>query len=320
MSRKGGRHVTGEYGCTFIPSLVMNKDKRDTRMVTKFFYTRSEYEKENALLTKVRFADPAQLIMKTTLPTDVDTKKINIDRIFEPRRSDRPGEFEENGANCKNVPQNPIEAKQYFKNMFFIQYPYSGISLNELLTTSPITVETSNNIIIGLGNLLKQLKRINMRGFFHKDIHPGNITYSEVDKTCYLIDFGMFEKIDSIDRTTCFYDLLQFLAAVADVATAIETNQRQKKPPKISADKMRVLNLFNTVTYGQLRDIITSIVGSEPSADDSMVCSDKYNEIILQFDKFVNDYTKLQGGYTLKRSHKLLRKTLRRRKMRGNMH
>lgn len=319
MPKKGGRHVSGESGCTFIPSLSLKDGKRDNRVVTKFFYDEKEYIKESEILLKVRAADIRQTITKNQVPSDIDSS-LDINKIFLERSSAPSGEFENNGANCKNVPEDKSKALEYFNGMKYLQYPYSGIDLNVLIE-SGITFETSKNIIVGLSVLLKGLRDINRRGYFHNDIHTGNITYLDTEKKCYLIDFGMFEKLTDIRTDNCLVDLKQFITAVKLFVFYIVLSQEQKKVKTIPPTNLQILKLFPETSFKLMRENVDELTRIDPPSADIGSCNSAYDKVIVEFDKFVTNYTKLYGGkHSTKKQQIKNNTTLRRRKVGRNVH
>lgn len=319
MPQKGGIHVSGASGCAFIPSLVVTDGRRDRRIITKFFYNDAEYKKESDILLKVRIADPQERIMKTQLPDDIKAAKIDISKIFLPADKVPANEFERNGILCKNVPQDLESAKKYFNDMPYLQYVYAGTDLSRLLTAQPVTFEMSKRVLIGLSNFLKELKRINSRGYFHKDIHSGNITYSETDGRCYLIDFGMFEKNDKISTSNCLNDLILFIPTVNHVIDLMKSNQSREAIHAFPKTNFDVLELFSRAIYPSLREMTNTVIRTDPPSSDPTICQTAYDKIITQFDAFVANYTKKYGGKTKKKNQKK-HKTLRRRKVGGNVH
>ena len=173
---KGGMAVQGEQGCVTIPSLVIDAKKtRNFNYVTKLFFTDQFFEDEKAnndfILKEI---DPRQ----SFTVVKYDMNPINVAAISESELQKCPSLTGKNLTNLK-----------------FLNYKYAGKSLAEFVKENTVFDKTtSKDLITALANLSVKVYAMNTAGFFHKDLHEGNVMYDAKDKHAYVIDFGFASK------------------------------------------------------------------------------------------------------------------------------
>lgn len=154
---------SGLEGCVIIPSL---KNDNNSGYVTKLFYTKSSKDKEiQALeLFKSSHLDDSQEYTITeydetpiTIPTDISKK-------------------------CNGKVSN-----------LFVNYRYGGVPIQSI-QDNPVNVVILKSVINSLIPISKFIQSINSRGYYHNDLHSGNIVYNDTTKKSYIIDFGTFVK------------------------------------------------------------------------------------------------------------------------------
>lgn len=168
----GGMAIQGEEGCVTIPSLVIDaKQTRNQNYVTKLFFNEDYYLKEktnnNFILKEI---DPRQ----TFTIVAYDENPINIKAI--------------STAELQKCPS--LQGKD-LNSLKFLNYKYAGISLSSIIeNNTKFDKNSSKDLIAAIANLTVKIYGMNSIGYFHRDLHEGNIMYNEKEKHAYIIDFG----------------------------------------------------------------------------------------------------------------------------------
>ena len=155
----------GSYGCVYTPPKSCGKGrKRD--MIGKIFENKQQYEEEKIIMKIVQKIDPQN---KYTL------KMID---------------------NCQ-VDNTDIKSCKHYKNgvskYYQIVYKYGGIDLESYIKEGNYKVK---DVLPGIIGLLKLLKKMENKGYVHRDIRESNILVD--DGKLYLIDFGLMISYDKI--------------------------------------------------------------------------------------------------------------------------
>ena len=313
MPKKGGKHITGAFGCTLIPSLIIKDGKRDTEFVTKFFYTEEEYVREKASneLAKQNVDPDGSFLNCIYNEAAIDRSRLTLTKD----EATRLGEDFENNVEYCRINTNLGRGKD-FNSLRYLNYKYLGNSL-ESIESNVIRFSQSKQILNALGVLLTKIVSMNRNNFYHNDIHLGNITYKEKDSKCYLIDLGKFQRgpNDTTGRLGIFKDIFDFTRALKRMSNHIISQQRSDIP-QFNKD---ILNQF--IKSGGNADILEDII----SSSQSKILKDQLSDlglIQLTILKMISSYEKIEGGFNRKTKKQSSKKrvTLRRRKVGRNVH
>ena len=109
---------------------------------------------------------------------------------------------------------------------------------------------------------MPKIREMNSKGYYHNDLHIGNITYLPTEKRAYLIDFGDFGKL--IENKPS--DLLGVLMAIQKLANAIQHKESIPQPMKDSASKFvgsvgNIVSQFDNTEYNkEMEDLIMKTI------------------------------------------------------------
>ena len=287
---KGGASIQGAQGCVVIPSLLVSPDgTRDITKVTKIFFLDRDFQDEkiqnDAIITTI---DPGGSFTSASYTEDpIDLTKMT----------------KEETSACYGLKGKDIT------KLKFLNYKHLGVSINELMQ-KPISVTDSKKILIALSALLPKIIEMNKNGFFHNDVHIGNILYNARDEHAYLIDFGLMTSSPGTppkipvadgrpDLSKELTDIIGFLYVVRQLLKYI-SDQKASGFPEAQSDFLSRNSRFTS-------PLIASMLSGEQDLNASRISA-------LQFViRIANTYESIKGGRR--------RKTLRRpRQLHTNMH
>jgi len=272
--RRGGEAISGAEGCVTIPSLVVEHgtQTRNTSYVTKLFYDEKSYVDEKT---------HNELVLKSIDPKGAftsakyDENPIDLKRIT-------PAEIKD----CSNLVGKDLTTLKY------INYRYLGKSLQDIIDKSiSFNNISSRDIIRALANLSVKIEAMNNSGFYHNDVHGGNIMYDQKVEYAYLIDFGHLGTSNNK-----LIDLQGILSATRSIAVHLASQSN------ISIKLKGILKLF-------INDVAPVLSKTQEATDNNL--KEAQFLIMKTLSDFSNVYTQAEVGGR--------RKTLR-KKINRNMH
>lgn len=286
----------GAQGCVFVPSLIVQglTKEKDRRYVTKIFVDEQSYTYEKTLNAFVK-------------QIDSDSKFTNVKMNESP--IDLTKVTDEDIRNCGNI----IVTREALATKKYINYEYLGQSINTILTQqTPIDLEKAQNLLTGFELVANKLYLMNTgslgKVIFHNDIHPGNIMFSPTRKQVYLIDFGLATVDIPKKGKDTLYDLISLLKVIEKVL-----NYLIIKVPNPTAKRTEAIQKF--------QKFINDNYLGKTSPPKGFVPTYTAKDIIEQISFLNRGFSEL-GGKRRKtyRKQQLKHKTLRRSKMRRNVH
>lgn len=271
--RRGGEAISGAEGCVTIPSLVIERGSqtRNTSYVTKLFYDEKSYIDEKTHNDMVlKNIDPRG----TFTSAKYDESPIDLSRITLDESKD-----------CPNLVGKDLKTLKY------VNYRYLGRSLQDIIDKSiAFNNITSRDIIRALANLALKIEVMNGNGFYHNDVHGGNIMYDQKVEYAYLIDFGHLGT-----SANKLIDLQGILSATRSIAVHLASQS------KISPRLKSILKLF-------INDVAPVLAKTQESTGEQI--KESQFLIMKTLTDFSNVYTQTEVGGR--------RKTLRRSRNKSN--
>lgn len=250
---RGGKVFVGQQGCVTAPSLVYNclTRSRNGMRVTKIFFKEEDYIKEKQENDKIlQEVDPqGEFTSAKYDESPIDLTKLQQDEIAE-CGEDRP-----------------------YSTLKHLNYKYLGNSLDTIIPEANFDKDSSKLIIQALANLAPKIKEMNSKGFYHNDLHFGNVTYLPSEKRSYLIDFGHSGNL----RHPKPNDLVGLIGIMHMLANRINDNESIPQPMKDSASNFSKLSKNVTLQF-----------------DNSPTYTKEIEDLIMKtITDFANEYTNL---------------------------
>jgi serine/threonine protein kinase len=247
----GGMSIQGAQGCVTIPSLVVDRgtQTRNANYITKLFFTEIDFNEEKSHNDKVLASvDPTGQFTSAAY----DTKPIDIKRI-------RPEETEE----CPSLKGLDLSKLKYM-NMKFL-----GRSMQSIID-KVVQYKTSDvrNLMNALAKLAQHVYDMNVKDFYHNDIHPGNVMYDKNLKKAYLIDFGFLGE----PKRTKLIDLQGLVSMTRVLLTQIVNSKTDLTPS---------LKELITQFIKRSGNVLSSTAGFESEEDAQKVLT----KLLLDFAK-----------------------------------
>jgi serine/threonine protein kinase len=265
---RGGEAISGAEGCVTIPSLVVERGSqtRNVSYVTKLFYDEKSYNDEKSHNDMVlKNVDPNG----TFTSAKYDESPIDLSKITPAESND-----------CPNLVGKDLKILKY------VNYKYLGRSIQDIIDKSiSFNNVSSRDIIRALANLSVKIESMNNAGFYHNDVHGGNIMYDQKVEYAYLIDFGHLGT-----SKNKLIDLQGILSATRSIAVHLASQS------KVSIKLKSILKLF-------INDVAPVLAKTQEATDDKL--KEAQYLIMKTLSDFSNVYTQAEVGGR--------RKTLRRR-------
>lgn len=242
---RGGKAFTGQQGCVTVPSLVYNclTRSRNGMRVTKLFFKEEDYVKEKQ-------------------ENDIILQEVDPEGEFTSVK------YDESPIDLTRLQQDEIATCGSGKNLDYsklkhLNYKYLGDSFETILNENKFDKDSSKDMIQALANLAPKIQEMNLKGFYHNDLHFGNITYLPSEKRAYLIDFGFFGKQADTKPT----DLIGFIEIMFMLVNTINNNTSIPQPMRTSASNFltaarKVITQFKeSPTYNkEIEDLIVKTI------------------------------------------------------------
>jgi tRNA A-37 threonylcarbamoyl transferase component Bud32 len=319
-NKKGGKNISGSYGCALIPSLIIKNGKRDPKYVTKIFYNPEEYIKEKQKADLVKKIDGRGLFTVA----NYNESPVDFSRVLlsEEQTKELNEPYENNLENCGTGTLINYIKNNKLSELKYLNYPYAGISFTEYINDqSKINKDKLDEMIIAIYILFVNIIFMNDNNYYHYDISNSNITYNELESKCYLIDYGYF-KYDVNPKEPLRNDIFRYLTKVSMFFESITDRfSSGSAGNNIPDDKKLLIKNMNTSLDMLLEEISRTIEYGNLNIEEIK----KYRQTIKEkFKTIIDTYlTSTSGGkrnktYKTKIHNKL--KTLRKRKVRRNVH